>query len=306
MTNLNNSNSHIWDWKGLKVSWTKQGLEKQEGIATVLIHGFGACKEHWRYNQTIYGSIAPSYAIDLIGFGESSQPIARHKNELNKQDGFVYCFDNWSQQIAGFCNEIIQGPVLIIGNSIGGVIALRAAELLQENCIGIVLINCAQRTMDDKRLAQQNIGMRLTRPLLKKLVSQRWLSNTIFHNVARPIFIEKILTIAYPTGNNINSRLIDMLYKPTQRKGASEAFRGFINLFDDYLAPEIMKNLKTNVYLIWGEKDPWEPLEEARIWFKSFKCIKSLDIINECGHCPHDENPEKVNSIIIKKIQEAM
>ena len=41
---------------------------------------------------------------------------------------------------------------LLGGNSIGGVIALKAAEILKDNCKGIILIDCAQRTMDDKRL----------------------------------------------------------------------------------------------------------------------------------------------------------
>ena len=296
----------MWDWKGLKVAWKIEGSQNKATISTLLIHGFGACKEHWRYNQKIYGSIAPSYAIDLIGFGESSQPIALKKNEISAKEHFDYCFDNWSQQIADFCKEIIKGPVLLVGNSIGGVIALKTSQLLEEECRGVVLINCAQRTMDDKRLAEQPIGMQMIRPLLKNLVSQRWLSKTIFQNIAKPFFIEKILNIAYPTGNNVNLSLINMLYKPTRRVGASEAFRGFINLFNDYLAPEIMKDLTINVYLIWGEKDPWEPIEEAKLWFKSLKCIKSLDIIDNCGHCPHDENPEKVNSIILKKIQEAM
>ena len=60
-----------------------------------------------------------------------------------------------------------------MGNSIGGVIALKAAESLKENCKGIILIDCAQRTMDDKRLKKSNILMNLLRPVLKTIVRQR-------------------------------------------------------------------------------------------------------------------------------------
>ena len=42
-------------------------------------------------------------------------------------------------------------PVLLIGNSIGGVIGLRAAQKLNNHCKGVVLINCAQRKLDDKQ-----------------------------------------------------------------------------------------------------------------------------------------------------------
>ena len=197
-------------------------------------------------------------------------------------------------------------PVILIGNSIGGVIALNASKELKNRCSKIVLIDCAQRTMDDKRLVEQSLLMRFLRPVIKTLVRTRFLSSNIFKNAANPAFIKKILKSAYPSGNNVDEELIDILFKPTQGKGAPEAFRGFINLFDDYLAPDLLKHCKNPVHLIWGEKDPWEPVKEAEKWFKTFECIKSLEVIPNAGHCPHDEMPEKVNPIIQKIIQEAM
>ena len=56
--------------------------------------------------------------------------------------------------------------------------------------------------------------------------------------------------------------------------------------------------------LIWGEKDPWESLNEAREWKNKFMNIKRLDIINGAGYCPHDEEPEKTNQLINELIQE--
>ena len=53
-------------------------------------------------------------------------------------------------------------------------------QLLKENCCAVVLIDCAQRTMDDKRLDEQSYVMRLTRPLLKSIVRQRWISKILF------------------------------------------------------------------------------------------------------------------------------
>ena len=61
---------------------------------------------------------------------------------------------------------------------------------------------------------------------------------------------------AYPSGDNIDDELVDLLFQPTQRNGAAEAFRGFINLFDDYLAPQLMEDLAIPVDLIWGERIP--------------------------------------------------
>ncbi len=296
----------FWNWKNYQIAWQVEETINDSGIAIVLIHGFGACKEHWRFNQKTISSIAPCYALDLIGFGDSSKPNSQISYEKKTYQNFNYCFDNWSQLVYDFCNEIVKKPVLLIGNSIGGVIALNTSKILPQKALGVILIDCAQRTMDDKRLAEQSLLMRFLRPVIKTFVRQRLLSSNIFNIAAKPKFITKILKVAYPSGNNVDEELIDTLFKPTQSKGAPEAFRGFINLFDDYLAPNLLKEMNTSVHLIWGEKDPWEPVKEAQKWFKTFECIKSLDVISDAGHCPHDEMPEKVNPILIKIIQEAI
>ena len=296
----------FWNWKNYQIAWQVEETSNDSGIAIVLIHGFGACKEHWRFNQKTISSIAPCYALDLIGFGDSSKPNSQISYEKKTYQNFNYCFDNWSQLVYDFCNEIVKKPVLLIGNSIGGVIALNTSKKLSQKALGVILIDCAQRTMDDKRLAEQSLLMRFLRPVIKTFVRQRLLSSNIFNIAAKPKFITKILKVAYPSRNNVDKELIDTLFKPTQSKGAPEAFRGFINLFDDYLAPNLLKEMNTSVHLIWGEKDPWEPVKEAQQWLKTFKCIKSLDIVSEAGHCPHDEMPEKVNPILIKIIQEAI
>ena len=296
----------FWNWKNYQIAWQVEETSNDSEIAIVLIHGFGACKEHWRFNQKTISSIAPCYALDLIGFGDSSKPNSQISYEKKTYQNFNYCFDNWSQLVYDFCNEIVKKPVLLIGNSIGGVIALNTSKKLSQKALGVILIDCAQRTMDDKRLAEQSLLMRFLRPVIKTFVRQRLLSSNIFNIAAKPKFIAKILKVAYPSRNNVDEELIETLLKPTQSTGAPEAFRGFINLFDDYLAPNLLKDMNSSVHLIWGEKDPWEPVKEAQKWFKTFECIKSLDVISDAGHCPHDEMPEKVNPILIKIIQEAI
>jgi pimeloyl-ACP methyl ester carboxylesterase len=302
---LTNTNTHILNWNGLDVAWKKQGGLMNSQLATLLIHGFGANKDHWRHNQAVLGSISECYAIDLIGFGESSQPDSCIQGERKSPNNFCYNFDNWGQQIADFTRLVIKKPVILIGNSIGGIIALRAAKILGTTCKGIILINCAQRLMDDKQLAKQSFFQKGLRPFLKFFTRQRWLSKNLFRNAAKPNFIEKVLKKAYPSGSNIDEDLINLLYQPTKGLGAPEAFHGFINIFNDYLAPELMKQLDIPVNMICGEKDPWEPISEAKDWFSYIECIRSLEIIPNSGHCPHDETPELVNPILLKLIQDA-
>ena len=299
-------NSETWKWKGWDISWSLSQLSSisNSRYSILLIHGFGASKKHWRNNQDFLGNIYNCYSIDLLGFGESSQPGSLLDYESYKEHHVKYSFDLWGHQIATFCNEVIKSPVYLVGNSIGGIVSLKAAEILKENCNGVVLIDCAQRTMDDKRLERGDVLMNLLRPVIKTLVSKRIISNTLFERAANPKVIKQILKKAYPSGKNIDQELIEILYKPSQRKNSKEAFRGFINLFDDYLATDLFENINVPIQLIWGEKDPWESLTEAKSWKNKYKNIKRLDIIKEAGHCPHDENPKATNILIKKFIQE--
>jgi pimeloyl-ACP methyl ester carboxylesterase len=158
--------------------------------------------------------------------------------------------------------------------------------------------------MDDKQLATQPAWMGWIRPLLKTMVSQRWLSTALFRNAARPGVIRSVLKQAYPSGRNIDDELINFLYQPTRRDGATEAFRGFINLFDDHLAPELMEDLEVPVNLIWGEEDPWEPIAEAKKWESTIPCIESMNVIEQAGHCAHDEAPDEVNAVLTQLIKD--
>ena len=142
------------------------------------------------------------------------------------------------------------------------------------------------------------------RDSLKTIVRQRLISNTLFTRAANPKVIKKILEKAYPSGKNIDKELIEILYQPSQRENSKEAFRGFINLFDDYLATDLFDKVNAPIQLIWGEKDPWESLNEAKEWQEKFRNIKRLDIIKGAGHCPHDEEPKKTNNLIYEFLQE--
>ena len=297
--------TEIWNWQNWEISWSlSKNFSNDENINILLIHGFGASKKHWRHNQDFLGKSFNCYSIDLLGFGESSQPRSILDFEDYRENSIKYSFDLWGNQIATFCSEVIKSPVYLVGNSIGGVITLKAAEILKDNCNGAILIDCAQRTMDDKRLKKNNLFMNLLRPVLKTVVRQRIISNKLFERAANKKVIKEILMRAYPSGNNIDEELIEILFKPSQRKNSKEAFRGFINLFDDYLATDFFEGISVPIQLIWGEKDPWESLKEAKEWKKNYKSIKRLDVIKNAGHCPHDEKPEETNDLIYKFIQE--
>jgi pimeloyl-ACP methyl ester carboxylesterase len=298
-----------WNWRGFSIRYSQINAidnGSPSGRAVLCIHGFGASKGHWRHNLEALSQNASVYAIDLLGFGNSSKPISCLSREADTPGGVRYGFDLWAEQIRDFCINVIgidtNCELQLIGNSIGGVVALNATRLLEASGHApkqVILIDCAQRELDLKRLNEQPWAAQITRPLLMAVVRQRWLIRSLFQILARRPFVRSVLKQAYPSGHNVDDDLVDLLIGPSREPGATESFRGFVNLFNDWLAPQLMAQIHTPVRLLWGEADPWEPVAEARRWAREFSCIQELKVLPGLGHCPHDEGPEQVNPILL-------
>ena len=83
--------SETWKWKNWEISWSLSKKSTcQNNINILLVHGFGASKKHWRHNQSFLGKVFNCYAIDLLGFGESSQPSALLDYETPKDNAIRY------------------------------------------------------------------------------------------------------------------------------------------------------------------------------------------------------------------------
>ena len=287
----------------------------------LLIHGFGASVGHWRHTLPALVAQADVIAIDLLGFGASDKPRSRLADEPIQPGAVLYCFDLWARQVADAAINLFglgeatsserpapQPQLHLIGNSIGGMVALTAARLLVKEGIPpqqVILIDCAQRTLDDKRASELPGLERVSRPLLKQLVRQRWVIAPLFRLLAQPGFIRRVLQKAYPSGAHIDDELIGLLHRPSTDPGATESFRGFVNLFSDYLAPELLADLAVPVRLLWGADDPWEDPQEAQRWANAFPCIQEFQVLSGLGHCPQDEGPERVNPILLEWIGRA-
>lgn len=275
-----------WTWRGFSICYQNQG---QQGPAVVLVHGFGACWQHWRKNIPALAETCRVYAIDLIGFGGSAKPLPGREVD--------YTFETWGQQIADFCREVVGTPAFLVGNSIGCIAVMQAAVDHPDIALGVALLNCSLRMLHDRRRTTLPWYRRIGAPILQNVLSIPWVGQSFFKQIAKPNTVRKILLQAYARSEAVTDELVDLLMAPAADPGAVDVFLAFTRYSQGPLPEELLEKLSCPAILLWGAEDPWESIVLGQE-FAKFPAVQQFIPLEGVGHCPQDEAPERVNPIL--------
>nr|MCH9714372.1 alpha/beta fold hydrolase [Cyanobacteriota bacterium] len=263
-----------------------------QGPAVLLVHGFGASTDHWRFNLPVLAAQHEVHAIDLLGFGRSAKPA-----ELAYGGGL------WCDQLAAYVAERIGRPTVLVGNSLGGFAALAAGVALGDQAAGVVLINAAGPFSDEQAppkgwgaIARRTIGG----ALLKSPVLQRLL----FENLRRPATIRRTLNQVYIDRTNVDDALVEAIRRPSLDPGAFGVFRTVFDIPSGQPLDGLFAELACPLLLLWGIRDPWINAVGRRAAFQRHAPAATSEVVLEAGHCPHDEVPEQVNSALLAWLAE--
>ena len=272
-----------WTWNNHQVRYTVAGA----GKPLLLIHGFGASIGHWRKNIPVLAEQGYQvFALDLLGFGASAKPSIDYTLEL------------WQKQIKDFWSAHINEPTVFIGNSIGGLISLMLMTNYPEITAGGVLINCAGGL--NHRPDELKFPLNLVMSAFTKLVSSPVTGKFIFNNIRRKNQIRRTLYQVYCDRAAVTDELIDLLHTPACDPGAQQVFASVLTAPAGSAPQEMLPNLQHPLLILWGAEDPWTPITGAKIYqqLADNNSEVKFQVIEAAGHCPHDEKPEEVNSLI--------
>lgn len=278
-----------WNWQGHQIQYTVMGT----GCPLVLIHGFGASIGHWRKNIPVLAAQGYRvFALDLLGFGGSDKPAVS------------YSLDLWEQLLKDFWETHIQAPTVWIGNSIGALLSLAIAADYPNLTQGVVLINCAGGL--NHRPEELNFLLRLVMGAFTQLVSSPVTGKFIFDQVRQKHRIRNTLRQVYHTSEAITDELVELLYTPSCDSGAQQVFASILTAPPGRSPQELLPNLQRPLLVLWGEKDPWTPIQGATIYRQLSETNSDVQVIpiENAGHCPHDEHPEVVNGLIINWLKQ--
>lgn len=282
----------FWTWKGYEIGYCAEGLEQNlEKPALVLIHGFGASVGHWRKNVPVLAQKFRVYAIDLIGFGSSAQP---------KPSELPYTFETWGQQVADFVREVVGDRTILVGNSIGAVVAMQAAIYAPELITKTVLINCSLRLLQEQNQLAMPWLRRVGVKAVQNILGNRAIAKLFFDQVRNRRSVRQILSQAYCDRSAITDELIDILIKPSLNPNAVDVFMAFVRYSQGPRPEDLLAILPCDAIVLWGDRDPWEPIAIGRMSFTKFACVKEFINLPNAGHCPQDEVPDLVNGILLR------
>jgi glycerol-3-phosphate dehydrogenase len=111
------------------------------GRPLLLLHGLGGSHLNWLPAAPLLTPYGRVLALDFVGFGRT--PCAGRGVGVEAQRRLVH----------RFITEVVREPVVLVGNSFGGLVALAQAAGAPETAAGLVLVSPAQRPAPGTRLS---------------------------------------------------------------------------------------------------------------------------------------------------------
>jgi len=248
--------------RGHKLAYYEAG----KGSPVILIHGLGADSHHWAAN---IGPLSQSFrviALDQIGYGQSDKPLIRYNAE------------NFTAYLDGFLEALKIPKASLVGNSLGGWVALDFAIRHPHRVEKLVLVDSA--------------GLRPTAALKwpeggKKTVSPlttQWFFDLMEAN-------KEWATV--DLGPNAFERHVQNGDSYTVASSVAEMVTG--HDFED----EKLGKVRAPTLIIWGRDDLLIPLPMGEELHRGI-AGSQLVIIEGTGHIPMVGKPAEFNEAVRK------
>jgi pimeloyl-ACP methyl ester carboxylesterase len=280
-----------WVWRGWQIRYTFIRARQTEGgdVPVLFLHGFASALTQWRSNLMPISQFHTVYAIDLVGFGASEKAAASYNVAL------------WVEQVYDFWRTLIGRPVVIVGHSLGALVALTAAATHPDMVQGLALITLPAARQELLSGQFQAIAGRL-----ESWLAQPLLIRPIFSLLKRRSVLRSVLKMAYTNVENITEELVESFALPALDRGAARVFcrlsqartRADFSQETRVMLPQV----KAPILLMWGAKDRIIPLT----WGRQLKALHTdlkLIEIPEAGHCLYDECFDRVNHEVLQWIR---
>jgi len=253
------------------------------GPPLILLHGYADSADTWRLQiDRLRKRGRAAVALDMPGFGTAER--------LDREEPILPQLDRFADAATARWAEESGGRVAIAGNSLGGTVALRAAERDQTGRIaGIVPIAPAGLDMPTWFTAIE--GAPLVRAMLRspipvpEVAVRRAVGSTYrVLAFASPRRADEAVVGAFTTHFSSHRDVVRLL--ATGRR-----------LLPEIKAPFRLDQVSCPVLVIWGERDRMVAHSGAERIVAALPDTR-VELIPRCGHCPQVEEPDRLVKLL--------
>lgn len=269
----------FWEWSSQWGRFNVHYIEKGEGPRhIILLHGFAA--HSWTWHAIIDELVAKGYHVwapDFLGFGLSDKP-----------DNVPYGLDFFIEQLSAFMKGNDIEKANLVGNSMGGGIALAHALFNPEQVSSLCLLDalCYPMELPFYLKISQKFGRYLS-PFVNRFFVRKCIEQVVYNK------------------NAITEEQVEAYTLPFRLNGGTAATVTILQQFNNKeieVLSRCVSQINAPTLIIWGEYDEW--ISVKNYWqFKQDLPHAETHLIPDCGHIPQEEEPEFVAYTLLDFLQ---
>lgn len=250
-------------------------VRRGAGRPTLLLHGIPLSLVTWRRTIGPLAAGREVIAVDLRGYGESDKPA-----------GADYSPAGQAAVLGALLDALELSDVDIVGSSYGCAVALTLAATAPARVGRLVLINpvCYPGGPHDlERLSRIKLVAAVARPVLRTAaLGRRLMAGRLRSSYADP-------TQATP-------ELIDVYYRQLLRGSGERSYLASLRALRQEELVALLPRVTQETLVIWGELDHVLPAGDGARLVADLPHAR-LEVVEGVGHFPHEEAPDRVNTL---------
>lgn len=256
-------------------------LDVGQGPPIVLIHGFSGSMWHWEHQLSALSQQHRILVPDLIGHGLSAKP------------DIGYTADELVRSFTGFLDALHIERAMLVGNSMGGGVAIGTALTAPTRVDRLVLI----ATMPP------GVRERVASPLFRRGLetsSPEWVAsfgNWLFGRGLTELVLKELIY----DHTRLTPLVIERAYRNRSRPGAIPPLLRLIRNLSSWeqgFAAQLPQ-LSQPILLLWGTEDRIFPPQVGEDLQRLIPGAR-LELIPHAGHMPQWEQPQTVNEQLLE------
>ena len=280
-----------FDYQGLSIAYVRASSAMSghshagRRAPVILLHNGGMSHAIWRDVMPSLALEHDVYALDLLGYGDSSKP----------RDAASYTLARYVEILGAFIDHMQLGPTALVGNCMGSAISLTFAMQRPKEVTALVLINLLTEATFragglGATLALQRATPTFARPVigaLRRLVVPR--------AVGRNLVRYQLGRMGRENRIHDGADLCACYDSPAQ-------MRSLLGVFDDLASYGELDTFTTPpsfppITMIWGAENRVLPASAGRELVPRLRPRRAA-WLEGCGHLPMLENPAEVIAIL--------